>query len=102
MNVEYRRTKAFDEAWREKAHVACEADQINFVFPQGSDYLSLMLLARAPFAFNRKRSKLSLHCTRESGSVSVIAYDNYDLCAGDATFSNRFRQRQHVRTATGN
>src|SRR5947209_5085106 len=100
MNVEYRQTKAFDETGREKAHVTCKADQINFVFPQGSDYLSLMLLARAPLSFNRKCNKPSLRRTQKSGSVRVVAYDNCDFCAGDTTLSNRIRQRQHVRAAT--
>src|ERR671939_1120003 len=62
----------------------------------------LMLDARAPAPLDCDCLQPALSCTRKSRSIRMVADDNGNLCARNATLRNSVRQRQHIRAATGN
>ena len=100
MNVEYPISEGFYEAGREQSHEACKADEINRTRLELSDYLSLVLLARAPAPFNRNRFDPTLSGALQARRILVVANADSDFHVWKTTVINRIRERQHVRPAT--
>jgi len=99
VNVEDAVGEGGDEIGGEKAHVAGEADEIDFVFVEDGDDLAVVGFALEAFGWNGANRDATGLGAVEAGSAFAIADDDGDFGIGDARGGNAVREGFEVRTA---
>src|SRR4249920_2803191 len=92
VNVEDAVGEGGDEIRGEKAHVAGEADEIDFVFVEDGDDLAVVGFALEAFGGDGAGGDAAGFGTVEAGSAFAIADDDGDFGVGDAGCGNAVRE----------
>jgi len=88
-----------DEIRREKAHVAGEADEVDFVFVEDGDDLAVVGFALEAFGGDGTGGDAAGFGAVEAWSAFAIADDDGDIGVGDAGGGNAVREGFEVRAA---
>jgi hypothetical protein len=99
MNVEDAVGERGDEVRGEKAHVAGEADEVDFVFVEDGDDLTVVGFALEAFGGDGAGGDAAGFGAVEAGSAFAIAEDYGDFGVGDAGGGNAVRKGFEVRAA---
>jgi hypothetical protein len=100
MNIEYTPAKSLYETTGEQAHITRQADQFDPSLADGSDHLTLALLARAPASFNQESFDAALLCAQQPSRSPLVAQDQRNLSAWNTPVLHGISERQHVRPAS--
>ena len=99
MNVENAIGKRRNKKGRQKAHVACEADELDFVLVQDRDDLAVVSFAFQAFRRNRAGRYAASFGTIEAGRALAVAEDNGDFRVWYPARRDAFRKSLEIRTA---
>jgi hypothetical protein len=100
MNIQDAMRELLYEPRREQAHVAREADEINFVFDEGGYDFAVVIFARLTLRWDDSRSKTSLSSGLNARSVSAIRNHDGNLGAGYPAGRNAVGNRHEVGAAS--
>ena len=99
MDVQDAIGKLGDKKRREQAHVAGQADEVNFVLVKNGGDLAVVGFALEAFRGDHAGLDSTRFGALETGRAFAIADDNGDFRDGDAARGNAFRERLEVRAA---
>jgi len=85
--------------WRQQAHVAGQADEVDFVLIEDRDDLAVIRFALQTFRRNRSRRDAARFCAIEAGRAFAIADDYRDFRVGNSAGCDALGERFEVRTA---
>jgi hypothetical protein len=99
MDIEDAIGEGSDEIRRQQAHVAGEADQIDFVLVENGDHLAVEGFALKSFGWNDAGGEAALPGAIDPRGAVAIAEDNRDFGVGDAACGDAFGESLEVGTA---
>ena len=99
MNVQNALRKGLNEARREQAHVASEADELDAMFLERGNDGGIMLCAFAAVGLNGERGEAAFPSSGETGRVGFIRDDDGNFGIRDATRGDAIRDGEEVRAA---
>ena len=101
MDIQDALRKRLEDRLADEPHVAGKADQIDLSSRKCGDYLAVVFLAPSRATFNDERFNSTFSCALQTSSVAPIADHDCDFSIGNRAQTYSIRQRNHVRTATG-
>ena len=100
MNIEDAVGESFYEVGREEAHVAGQADKIDFVFVENGHNLAIEGFALQTFRWEDASGQAAGFGAVDTGSSFAIADDHGDSCVGDTAGRDAISESFEVRAAT--
>lgn len=101
MNIKNALRIGLHEGRREKPHITCQADQLNFMLLQCSDDGKVVFGASATLCFYGQRRPASCARCIEARSIRDVRDDNSDFAIGEAAVIDGIRYREKVGASAG-
>jgi len=99
MDIQYAVGERRDEVGRKKAHVTCEADEVDSMFVEDGDDLAVVGFALQSFGRDGARSDAAGSGAVETGGAFAVADDDGDFRVGNAASGDAIRHSLEIRTA---